>query len=170
MSTRRTFLKTVGVGTIAATSLSTGVAARGKAGADLFAPLTSGETVPKVRSRATGTATFTADGDDLAYEVTLKNIVDVTQAHIHVGERGTTGGIVVTLIDFAPLSAPTGAGEDGTPQDPIVVSGTISDSDPELVASGVTVADLLANPAAYYVNVHTVDNQPGEIRGQLRAK
>jgi hypothetical protein len=169
MSTRRTFLKTVGVGAIGATGFTTTVAANsGKNGADLFAPLTSGETVPKVRSRATGSATFTEDGSGgLTYGVTLKNIEDVTQAHIHVGERGKTGGVVAFLINFAALDGSTGTPESGTPQDPIVVSGTITDGD---VLGGGTVADIVSTPASYYVNVHTLENRPGEIRGQLRAK
>ncbi len=164
MRTRRSFLETVGVGTIAAAAFTAGAAANdGKRGADLFAPLTSGETVPKVRSRATGSATFTANADGtLDYTVTLKNIEDVTQAHIHAAERGSTGGVVAFLLNFAALDGSTGTPQSGTPQDPIVVSGTLSET--------ALVAQLLAAPGEYYVNVHTIENASGEIRGQLRAK
>ena len=34
----------------------------------------------------------------------------------------------------------------------------------------MTVAQILANPAAYYVNVHNADYPGGAVRGQLGAQ
>ena len=67
-------------------------------------------------------------------------------AHVHTGTAGTLGGIVV------PLRAP---GENG------LASGCVS-------AARATVAQILRNPAAYYVNVHTPTFPGGAVRGQLR--
>lgn len=73
-------------------------------------------------------------------------MLPASAAHIHVGAADVAGDIVV------PLEAP---GEDGTS------AGCVSDVDPALIAA------IVADPAGYYVNVHTTDFPAGAIRGQL---
>ncbi|HEX6385826.1 MAG TPA: CHRD domain-containing protein, partial [Anaerolineae bacterium] len=73
-------------------------------------------------------------------------MLPATGAHIHVGEAGVAGDIVV------PLEPP---GENGAS------AGCMSDVDPDLIAA------IIQNPAGYYVNVHTEDFPAGAIRGQL---
>ena len=73
-------------------------------------------------------------------------LLPATGAHIHVGAAGVAGDIVV------PLEAP---GEDGAS------ASCVSDVDPDLIAA------IVADPAGYYVNVHTTDFPAGAIRGQL---
>ena len=68
-----------------------------------------------------------------------------TAAHIHIAPAGSPGPVVV------PLSAP---GADGK------ATGCASASKDLLKA-------IVANPAAYYVNVHNVDFPGGAVRGQL---
>ena len=96
---------------------------------------------------ATGAATvFPTDRvDTLCYDYTA--MIEVTAAHIHVGEAGVPGPIVMPL-EVAP-------GPFGLP------AGCTFDADPELVA------DILANPADYYVNLHNEQFPAGAIRGQL---
>jgi hypothetical protein len=96
----------------------------------------------------TGTATITIDPDtrEVCWDLTTENIADATASHIHEGAAGVSGGVVV------PLDV------DG-------FSGTASDC-----ATAPDEADLdaiLANPAGFYVNIHTEDYPPGAIRGQL---
>ena len=67
-------------------------------------------------------------------------------AHIHRGGPAVAGPIVV------PLRAPNASG---------TASGCAA------AARGV-VAQLLANPERYYVNVHTTEFPGGAVRGQLR--
>jgi len=84
---------------------------------------------------------------EICWETSASNItLPATASHIHKAAPGIRGAIVV------PLSAP-GAG--GT------ANGCASGLDPELVK------DILTNPAAYYVNVHTSDYPAGAVRGQL---
>jgi len=84
---------------------------------------------------------------EICWETSASNItLPATASHIHKAEPGIRGPIVV------PLSPP-GAG--GT------ANGCASGLDPALVK------DILTNPAAYYVNVHTSDFPAGAVRGQL---
>lgn len=114
-----------------------------------------------VDTPASGTATFTLNADNtLDYEVTVVGIPGTlvavgggptSAAHIHGAPAGTNGGI---LIFLEPLdSLPTGP--------PFVWSGTTA------VLDQTTIDALLAG--GLYVNVHTVENMGGEVRGQIVA-
>ncbi len=109
---------------------------------------------------------FGIDGDltTLCYIVTASKI-DPTfvagqtgMAHIHRGAKGTNGPIV------ANLAFPVG----GDAAD-CLTEGEAGKF-PRLGMAGEPasiVQDILANPSAYYVNVHTGEFPAGAIRGQL---
>jgi hypothetical protein len=121
--------------------------------------LTPAEEVPAPKpTSASGTAVVVIYKDEIDYQLSAQNITGITMAHIHNGAPGVAGPIVVTL--FMPGS-PTGT------VNGIFASGTLDASN---LAGGVTLESLktLLNSGNAYVNVHTVANQPGEIRGQLR--
>jgi hypothetical protein len=105
------------------------------------------EEVPPVATDASGVARFTLTGDKLSFEVAVRDIDNITAAHIHLGAPGANGGVVFPLY--------TGTG-DFDPDNPI--SG-------ELTLAPKDIMDLLAGN--YYVNVHTSDHPSGEIRGQV---
>jgi hypothetical protein len=79
----------------------------------------------------------------LCWSLSVKGINPAIAAHIHKAAAGAAGPIVV------PLSAPT-PGSKGC-------VGT----------SRALIRDIVANPAQYYVNVHTRDFPAGAVRGQL---
>ena len=89
-----------------------------------------------------GHATFTIDTVALTvtWDVTVANIDPVIAAHIHPGPAGVAGP---PLIDFLGQ-----------------LSGGPLQSD--------DLAQVIANPSAFYYNVHTDPFQPGAIRGQLQ--
>ena len=115
---------------------------------------------PGVTSSGSGTATFTVAGDSaVSYTLTVNGLDDVTGAHIHNGDRGDTGPVLVGLFSpQGPLPHPHGQ----------IASGTFTAKD----VHGIAFAALLKKMASggVYVNVHSSANPAGEIRGQIHEK
>ena len=113
------------------------------------APLSGPQEVPGPGDAdSTGEAVImlNAATGEVCWDITVANAtLPAAAAHIHVGELGVAGGVVV------PLSAPDANG----------------------LASGCTTVEtsvvegILANPAGHYVNIHTSDFPDGALRGQL---
>ncbi len=104
-----------------------------------------------VTTRALGQAVFTVSGGSLIYRIDLSNIDSVTLAHIHRNPAGISGPVRVNL--YIPPRTPTDSNFSGT-----------------LVEDTVPVADsilTLMRTGLAYVNVHTLRNPAGEIRGQV---
>jgi hypothetical protein len=95
----------------------------------------------------TGTATIRlrAGQGQVCYQLAAKNLPAAAAAHIHRGASGVAGPVVV------PLATPNAAG---------VSSGCAT-------ALRTLVKSILADPASFYVNVHTSEFPAGAIRGQL---
>jgi hypothetical protein len=113
--------------------------------------------VPPGSSPATGTTTFDFDGDSsVAFSVDLRSITAVTAVHVHSGASGATGPQRVELF-AGPATGPT----EGQ-----LTQGTFGPGDVE----GISLDDLLdeMRNGNAYVDVHTVANPDGEIRGQIR--
>jgi hypothetical protein len=101
----------------------------------------------------------------------------VNQAHLHFGQRHTTGGITVWLCQSADNSAPATVSADTAmcPSPSGKVTGTILPQDViALTAQGLPGGEdgfdaLLGalRAGAVYANVHTDRFGPGEIRAQL---
>jgi hypothetical protein len=95
----------------------------------------------------TGTATvrLRAGQGQACYQIDAKNLTGIAAAHIHAGAAGAAGPVVV------PLATPNESGQ---------AKGCVA-----VVRS--LVLKMLAQPAGYYVNVHTGQFPAGAIRGQL---
>jgi len=126
----------------------------GAAVADVFtAHLTAEAEVPKPGPEgATGTASLVSylDRVEICYEITINVLPSgdvVTAGHIHVGEEGVAGDIVLPLFAEPPAGDP--------------ISGCVQDFDVDLQNQ------LLANPAGYYVDIHTEAYPRGAVRGQI---
>ena len=131
-------------------------------------------------TRAQGQATFqlSADGTELSYKLNVANIENVIMAHIHLGQKGQSGGVVVWLYPSKTpgVQAPPGGGRiQGR-----IADGVITAADLTGTLAGQPLSALVAAIEAgnAYVNVHTNDGQGspnsgpgdlpgGEIRGQL---
>jgi hypothetical protein len=130
--------------------------------------------VPTLSSPGSGkfSASLLPDGS-LQYVISYQNLQGTPfMSHIHLGNRGTNGGIMVWLCGNAPATPPV-----GTPACPV----------PSGSATGILTADQVVGPAAQfiaagelaevikalkagaaYVNVHSSLVPTGEIRGQIK--
>ena len=119
-------------------------------------------------SQAQGQAIFqvSADGSEIQYQVIVANIENVTQAHIHCCANSEgTAGIVVWLYPSAPPSQLISGRFQGT-----LAEGSITQASLVGSLAGQSLSVLLGNIASglAYVNVHTSQFPPGEIRGQIQ--
>lgn len=98
---------------------------------------------PVQGATGSGSATVRArlGGTSLCYTLTVTGLTNVTAAHIH---RVSTGAIVV------PLTAPT--------------TGTAGGCE---TVDKALLREILGNPGAFYVNVHTVSFPNGQVQGTL---
>src|SRR5262245_50934321 len=139
----------------------------GVASADeLFkAILTGDQEVPAVTTETAGRAFLLLNKDETTIEIQLfvSSGVRVTQSHIHCAAAGVNGPVVVFLAG----NHPAGLDVDGK----WVSNATIKDSSIVNTACGATVAALAASMrnGKDYVNVHSVANPGGEVRGQVVA-
>lgn len=92
-----------------------------------------------------GLAVVTFNGTQVSYTILASGFDAPAVAHIHTGAAGTNGGI---LVDLAPSFVA------GT------ASGTVN-------TTAAIVSSILANPAGFYVNVHSTQFPNGAVRGQL---
>jgi mono/diheme cytochrome c family protein len=141
-----------------------------------------------VSTDASGSATFSitrdlsGDPTGIAYTLSYTGTNPVTQAHIHVGQAGENGSILLWLCQTTTNPAPEGI-EPVPPTCPAAgepVSGTLNatslavdTANPGSAApSGLTVGTFVEAVDAMrggstYVNVHTETNPSGEIRSQI---
>jgi len=115
-----------------------------------IAMLSGANEVPPADPDGEGAAAVTIDtaNNEVCIDMRVANLDTVTMAHIHHAPAGTNGPVVVPAgVSFANLPTPTSA-------NCVAVDPTL-------------IADMVANPANYYVNVHTTTFPGGAIRGQL---
>lgn len=137
------------------------VAAQGHGPVDNFrAHLTGGEEVPAVETNAQGQAVFQFNNDasSLNFGLIVANIEDVVAAHIHCAPAGVNGPVGVTLFSGGPTS------DSG-----VLANGTITEPDPGNGCQWTSLGEVQAaiESGDAYVNVHTLENPGGEIRGQI---
>ena len=116
------------------------------------AVLTPGQETPPTTSNGSGEATFTLDSThtSLTVSITVTGLTGPpTLAHIHKAPVGVAGSPVLDLNALANFS-------NGKLNQTYTITPALGD-------------DLVVEPFAYYVNVHTAVNSGGEIRGQLGA-
>ena len=139
--------------------------------------LTGYEESPSVSTTATGefTATIAPDGATIVYTEMYSGLQGpVTQSHIHVGQLGVNGSIVIFLCQTAANPDPTGLApqcpQEGTVSGTLTAANVIAGSmAPQQLAAGDLAAVVTAIRAgAAYANVHTTPSPGGEIRGQIR--
>ena len=118
-------------------------------------------------SKAQGQAIFhvSDDGNQIEYKLIVANIENVTQAHIHCcANTEGAAGIVVWLYPSGPPAQLIPGRSQG-----VLAEGTITSSSLVGSLAGQSLSVLLdrITSGLAYVNVHTSQFPPGEIRGQI---
>ena len=114
----------------------------------LTASLTGSEIVPDsvtIPGRANATFTLIQATKEVCYDVTLTDLADVTEAHLHKGLSGENGPSVLDLK---------------IRKDTTVTKACAATEE-------AVFADISANPANYYLLVRTTAWPQGAVRGQL---
>jgi hypothetical protein len=130
-----------------------GGAVRGQLGASsnvrlLSADLTGAAEVPPAdaNGRGVGRVRFQEGDTQVCFTLSAQSIrLPAAAAHIHRGVAGQNGPVVVAFV----------------PPDANGVSRGCA------TASATLIGEILANPAGFYVNVHTSQFPGGAVRGQL---
>jgi len=109
-----------------------------------LATLNGSQENPPTTSTGAGLGIFTLDAAkaNLAYELFVTDLTDVTAAHIHTGATGVNGPVIIPIAS-GPFTTQTGT------------SAITPDQVAALTSGGL------------YANVHTAANPGGEIRGQI---
>jgi hypothetical protein len=138
------------------------------------------EEVPSVSTGANGEfkARINREQTEIAYTLSYSDLEGgVTQAHIHLGQKGANGGITVFLCSNLGNGP---AGTQACPPAPATITGTITAADvsPNIPATlaarnqgldtgefGEFLSALRAGKT--YVNVHSSKFPGGEVRSQI---
>lgn len=135
-------------------ALAAGALTLGPAAAGAAIPLNNEQETTGATSDGSGFFSYTTTSDQLCYTLEVRRLTaSPIGAHIHLGDRGAAGPIVV------PLTTPPAA------------TSTVSACITAVEGGAMTPAELAAitaDPKAYYVNVHTPLWPGGEVRGQLK--
>lgn len=145
--------------------------------------LRGGNENPPVITDGTGNFRAERTGDQiefrLRYDLSSEDSAsDVSQGHLHIGNPGNNGPIVVFLCSNAG-NEPDGVTARACPPSPDVVEGVIvADDVIEIVDGDTTIIEAgdldglfrLMSQGAVYVNVHSDDHPTGEVRGQVRPR
>jgi len=122
-----------------------GLAASAARATDVPVQLSGDQEVPPVKTAATGSGMFAIAADNtIAGSITTKSVAG-TAAHIHEGEAGKNGAVIIPLTK-------------GSNDTYSIPAGTkLSESQMAAFKAG-----------KLYVNVHSSANPGGEIRAQLK--
>jgi hypothetical protein len=145
--------------------------AAGPATAEIVgAGLTGFEEVPVISTGGSGAffARIFPDNSAMDFVLVYEDLEGgpVTQAHIHVGQVGVNGAIVIHFCGSG--------GKPACPPPPATLAGTVTGAD--VVAQpnqGINAGDIgevirAIRAGKAYANVHTTTYPSGEVRGQLK--
>jgi hypothetical protein len=159
-STFRFFLAGIGCLGLASPAAATGF---------FSANLSDAENVPPFMSPTDARGRITIRSfRSLRYNLHVSNLLNAFAAHIHCGEVGEAGPIGVTLFQMSAFQDPP------LPDSAITLNGTLAHGkieapDPGNACGWIDLDDVVdaLRSGDTYVNIHTLQSPPGEIRGQI---
>ena len=133
------------LGIVAAAVLSLAAYSSAAVAEQIKVTLSGAQEVPPVKTAASGAGTITINADKTVSGSITTTGVAATMAHIHNGDAGKNGPVIIPLTKSGDhsWSVPAGA--------------KLTDTQYEAYKAG-----------GLYVNVHSAEHKGGEIRGQLK--
>lgn len=121
--------------------------------------------VPAVRTRTIGTSQVQLrdGGTELNVQATIIRLpenVDLTAAHLHLGAEGENGPVVANLISNGSLE---NSGQTRRIDASLTANNLVGPLEGETLSALVEAIQ----EGRVYVNIHSSQNQAGEVRGQL---
>jgi hypothetical protein len=144
-------------------------------GPTTFSTAMSGfQETPPILSNGSGTFHATVNGNSLTYTETFSGLTSpVTQSHIHFAQKGFPGAVFVFLctnLGNGPAGTPACPAGGGTVTGTITGANVLGVSGQNIPAGDFAALLRILRSGDAYVNVHTKNFPPGEIRGQLRSE
>jgi glucose/arabinose dehydrogenase len=123
------------------------------------AVLSGDEEVPPVATEGHGNVVVKTKPSGVRFTLVVNDLQDVVAAHIHCAAEGVNGPVGVTLFSGGPVT-----------RNGVLVQAPLSDVNPGNACGWTSLDDLVEamDTGNTYVNVHTLSNPSGEVRGQLR--
>jgi hypothetical protein len=139
----------------------------------LEARLAGANEVPAADPDGDGRARFEINSatNQICFRVAFDDTGTPYRAHIHRGVAGVNGGIVVTMFELGGGGTPPGnlgnpiAANPADPRFEPLEEGGLRDC---VTADPAIIAEIQANPAGFYCNLHNARFPGGAIRGQLK--
>jgi hypothetical protein len=136
----------------------------------LDARLNGANEVPAADPDGDGRARFELDAANsrICFRVQFDDTGTPFRGHIHRGVAGANGGIVVTMFELGQAAPNLGNPIAANPADPRfepLEEGGLRECVP---ADPAIIAEIAANPAGFYCNLHNPRFPGGAIRGQLK--
>lgn len=130
----------------------------------LTADLTGAQEVPAADPDGSGKAKVWIDVDagEVCFDIKIDNTGTPNRAHIHTGAAGVNGGIVVAFFELRVTDTQPAS----DPRNDEIEQGRIEDCVP---GDPAVLADIVANPHLYYVNLHNARYPGGAVRCQLES-
>lgn len=116
-------------------------------------------------TRADALAEFTADLSAVSVRLRVDGGHNVVAAHFHCALPGVTGPVAFGLFSPGPLQF------DGVEASGVLTNEHFSGADCTATidrpVNNIAALALAMREGLIYINVHTSDNPPGEVRGQM---
>jgi len=111
------------------------------------------------------------EGTEITYELSYEGIATpVTQAHIHFGKRGESGGVSVFFCSNLASAPP---GTQACPPSPATITGTLkAENVVGPAAQGIAPGEFdelirAIRAGTTYANIHSMQFPGGEVRAQI---
>jgi hypothetical protein len=137
-------MRYVGLTFLAALVVATGATAAAQKGNSLHATLLGKSETPKGDPDGRGTAEIKITGKRVCWEIKVSRVQTILAAHIHKGNPGTAGPVIVPF-------------------------GKVFKAKGCTTTTAAIAAAIVKKPSAYYVNVHNKKYPGGALRGQLHS-